>query len=137
MKININRLHRNAVKPIRATKGDAGADLTAVRMTLVGGRVICDTGLAFEIPEGYFGLLVPRSSCHKKDLTMPASLGVIDSGYRGSVQVVFKRHGSNIYNVGERVAQLIILPCELASFSFTEELSDSERGSNGFGHTGK
>ena len=135
MKIKTKKLHKNAVLPFRATDGDAGADLTAVRMTLDKSNVIYDTGISVEIPKGCFGLLTNRSSIYKYDLQI--NTGIIDSGYRGELKVIFKRNGTKIYDLGDKIAQLIILPYELANFVESNELSESERGIGGFGHTGK
>lgn len=96
MQINIKKLHQNAVIPTYAKPGDAGMDLTATSKSYdEHGNVVYGTGLAFEIPEGYVGLLFPRSSNTKKDLLLGNSVGVLDSGYRG--EVVFKFKPSVVY----------------------------------------
>ena len=140
MDIKIKKLHPNAKMPYRANPNDAGADLVAASLEFKkDGRIVYGTGLAFEIPKGYVGLLVPRSSCSKMDIQMPNSVGVIDSDYRGEVKVIFRATMSNpiTYNIGDRVAQLLIVPIELATFTEVGELSDTERGCGGFGSTGK
>lgn len=140
MNIKIKKLHPNAKMPYRANPTDAGADLVAASLEFKkDGRIVYGTGLAFEIPKGYVGLLVPRSSCSKMDIQMPNSIGVIDSDYRGEVKVIFRATMSNpiTYNIGDRVAQLLIVPIELATFTEVGELSDTERGCGGFGSTGK
>ena len=140
MNIKIKKLHPNAKMPFRANPTDAGADLVATSLDLKeDGRIVYGLGLAFEIPKGYVGLLIPRSSCSKMDLQMPNSIGVIDSDYRGEVKVIFRATMSNpiTYNIGDRVAQLLIVPIELATFTEVGELSDTERGCGGFGSTGK
>ena len=140
MNIKIKKLHPNAEMPQRANPTDAGADLVASSLEFKkDGRIVYGTGLAFEIPKGYVGILAPRSSCSKMDIQMPNSIGVIDSDYRGEVKVIFRATMSNpiTYNIGDRVAQLLIVPIELATFTEVGELSDTERGCGGFGSTGK
>lgn len=163
MNIKIKRLHLDAVVPSYAKPGDAGMDLTAVSKVYdKDGNVSYGTGLAFEIPEGYVGLLFPRSSNSKKDLLLSNSVGVLDSGYRGEVSFKFKPaafFGGNLetvgvdsetyeetflsptdlteYSVGERIGQIIILPYPQITFQEVEELSTTERGEGGFGSTGK
>ena len=89
--------------------------------------------------QGYFGLAVPRSSNSKKDLLLTNSVGVIDSGYRGEVIAVFKKtkYLAEAYKVGERFAQLVILPYPEIELEEAEELSVTERGTGGYGSTGK
>ena len=110
MKVKIKRLNENAVIPAYAHVTDAGLDLTATSKNIEGNRVIIyGTGLAVEIPEGYVGLIFPRSSNSKKNLLLTNSVGVIDSGYRGEIMgapaktcVCFIRKG---YLIGrERIA---------------------------------
>jgi dUTP pyrophosphatase len=92
-----------------------------------------------EIPKNYVGLIFPRSSVRNKDLILSNCVGVIDSGYRGEIQATFKKTDgldSIKYNIGDRGAQIIILPYPQVNFKEVEELSDTERGSGGFGSTG-
>jgi dUTP pyrophosphatase len=96
-------------------------------------------GIAMEIPKNYVGLIFPRSSVRNKDLILSNCVGVIDSGYRGEIQSTFKKTDgldSIKYNIGDRGAQIIILPYPQVNFKEVEELSDTERGSGGFGSTG-
>ena len=140
MNIKIKKLHPNAEMPYRANPTDAGADLVASSLELKkDGRIVYGTGLSFEIPKGFCGLLIPRSSCSKMDLRMPNSIGVIDSDYRGEVKAIFAASKSNpiTYDINDRVAQLLIVPIELATFTEVSELSETERGTDGFGSTGK
>lgn len=140
MKVKIKKLVENAVIPRYAKSGDAGLDLTATSIEQKGDKVIYHCGLAFEIPQGYVGLLFPRSSNANKDLLLTNSVGVIDSGYRGEVTAVFQKTRllhTDLYQVGERFAQLIILPYPQIEFEEVEELSTTERGANGYGSTGK
>ena len=91
MKVRIKKLDNNAVIPSYAVHGDAGMDLTATRKWFdESGNICYGTGLAFEIPEGYVGLVFPRSSCSKKQLVLANAVAVIDSGYRGEVVMKFK-----------------------------------------------
>lgn len=140
MKIRIKRLHPNSVIPRYAKHGDAGMDLTATSKSYdENNNVVYGTGLAVEIPEGYVGLVFPRSSICKKDLFLTNSVGVIDSGYRGEIMAKFK-HTDNLpveYRVGERIAQLIIIPHPYIEFELANELSESERGSGGYGSSGR
>jgi len=101
--------------------------------------VTYDTGLSMEIPEGYVGLLFPRSSISKTTLSLANSVGVIDSGYRGSIMFKFRYLGGKgnwFYNLGDRVGQIIIIPYPTVEFEEVEELSSTERGQGGFGSTG-
>ena len=91
LEVKIKKLHKDAVIPKYETVGSAGMDLTAVCKEYdVNGNICFDTGLSFEIPEGFVGLIFPRSSLSKKDLMLTNSVGVIDSDYRGSVSFKFK-----------------------------------------------
>lgn len=150
MKIKIKRLNELAVIPTIARKGDAGMDITTTsRHYDKDGNVVFGTGLAFEIPKGYVGFLFPRSSNAKKDLILTNSVGVVDSGYRGEVTFKFKpsaffsddeddsMFGFNTYEVGDRVGQIIIMPVPAFSFVEVDELSETERGTGGYGSSGR
>lgn len=140
MKVKIKKLVEDAVIPHYAKNGDAGLDLTATSIEQKGDKIIYHCGLAFEIPEGYFGLVFPRSCNAKKDLLLTNSVGIIDSGYRGEVTVVFYKTRllhTDLYNVGDRFAQLIILPYPKIEFEEVEVLSKTERGIRGYGSSGK
>lgn len=141
MEIKIKKIHPDAIIPVYAHgKEDACFDLTAVSRDIryACGVVKYDIGLAFEIPVGYVGLVFPRSSVSNKDLILSNSVGVIDSGYRGSVSAVFRIVSMmNIYEIGERVAQMMIIPVPHVEFEEVEELSESERKDGGYGSTGK
>ena len=127
-----------------AKDGDAGIDLTATSKSYENdGNVVYGTNRAFEIPEGYVGLLFPRSSNSKKDLLLSNSVGILDSGYRGEVMFKYKStiwDGSygygNSYQIEDRVGQLIILPYPKIQFEEVSELSETERGTGGYGSTG-
>lgn len=139
MKVKVKKLVENAVIPHYAKEGDAGLDLTATSVEIKDDKVTYGCGLAIEIPKGYVGLLFPRSSNSKKDLLLTNSVGVIDSGYRGEVTAVFKKieYLAKVYKVGERFVQLVILPYPEIELEEVEELSVTERGSKGYGSTGK
>ena len=144
MQIKVKKLVPEAVVPQYAKPGDAGLDLTAINMASdEHGNIVYGTGLAIEIPEGYVGLIFPRSSNSKTDLYLTNHVGVIDSGYRGEIMFKF-RPSTNIqldgyptvYQVGERVGQLIILPYPQIKLVESETLSETDRGEGGFGSTG-
>ena len=124
-------------------QGDAGIDLTATSKWYDEQCNVCyGTNRAFEIPQGYVGLLFPRSSNANKDLLLSNSVGVLDSGYRGEVMFKFKYNSSledrmKSYQVGDRIGQLIIIPYPTIEFVESEELSETERGSGSYGSTGK
>ena len=141
MKVRIKKLSENAVIPTYAKEGDAGMDLVATRIiSNTTFDVSYGTDLAMEIPNGFVGLVFPRSSIRKYELALSNSVGVIDSGYRGELQATFKKENgldSLAYKVGDRIAQIIIIPYPPIEFDEVAELSDTERGDGGFGSTGK
>ena len=142
MKVNFKKVNKKAVTPTYAKDGDAGLDITSIsREIVITGDyeyVEYRTGLAFEIPVGHVGLLFPRSSVSKKDMFLSNAVGVIDSGYRGEVTFRFKRLAwdSTLYNVGEKIGQLVIIPYPQIELELVKELSETERGENGYGSTG-
>jgi dUTP pyrophosphatase len=136
MKIKIKKLHPNAVIPKYMHQGDAGMDLYAVSVEIKNKYVEYKTGLSFEIPENYVMLVFPRSSITDKDLIMKNCVGVLDSGFRGELKLRFKKEGEDIYNAGERIAQILILPYPNIEFEESEKLSEGSRGQNGLGSTG-
>ena len=144
MKVKIKKLNENAVVPKYAKLGDAGMDFSATSRSFDDNEnIVYGTGLAVEIPEGYVGLLFPRSSNAKTDLYLTNHVGVIDSGYRGEIMFKFRKSNSNksygesrIYEIGDRVGQLIIIPYPAIEFEEVEELSSTERGTGGFGSSG-
>lgn len=144
VKIKIKKLVKESVIPKYAKNGDGAMDLTATSKWYDdNGNVCFGTGLAFEIPQGYVGLLFPRSSNAKKDLLLSNSVGVLDSGYRGEVMFKFKPSLNSEYRIvtdyeiGDRIGQLIIIPYPQIEFEEVYDLSDSERGKGGYGSTGK
>lgn len=141
VKVKVKKLDENAVIPKYSKIGDAGMDLTITReIENTTFSVSYGFGIAMEIPKGYVGLIFPRSSVRNTDLILSNCVGVIDSGYRGELQATFKKTSgldSIKYKVGERGAQIIILPYPQVSIIETDQLSDTERGDGGFGSTGK
>lgn len=140
MKIRVKKLHPEAVIPVYAKQGDAGLDLTAIseEWNEDNSMVTYGTGLAIEIPEGYVGLLFPRSSVCKTSLNLSNSVGVIDSGYRGEIMFKYRYlEEGMVYDVKDRVGQLLILPYPSIELEEAEELSSTERGEGGYGSTGK
>lgn len=137
MNIKIKKLHPNAVIPEYAKIGDAGLDLTAVDFESTGLHITYKTGLAIAIPEGFVGLLFPRSSVYKTGQYLTNSVGVIDSGYRGEIMLKFTRPAiDSQYKVGDRVGQLIIIPYPQIKFEEVKDLGSTDRGQGGFGSTG-
>ena len=125
--------------PKRANPTDAGADLMSTQDFEIypGEQKLVGTGVATKIPEGYAGFVFNRSSQGKKGITIPHSVGVIDADYRGEIKVLLKNIGEDPYKIqrGDRIAQLVIMPVLLPEF--TDIWNDTERGTGGFGSTGK
>ena len=136
LKVNIKKLHDNAILPRYAKSGDAGMDLYAVEAYEEDVWITYRTGLAVEIPVGYVGLLFPRSSVYKKNQRLANSVGVIDAGYRGEIMLKYSK-SDNQYSVGERVGQIIIMPHPQVEFVEVDDLSSTDRGEGGFGSTGE
>ena len=138
MQLKIKKLHQNAVIPKYAKEGDAGIDLTAVSCEFLDSEHIkYNFGLAIEIPKGYVGFVFPRSSCYKQRQILSNCVGVIDSGYRGEISAVMIGTSKERYKILDRVAQIVILPYPEIDFVEVDELSETERGTNGYGSTGK
>jgi dUTP pyrophosphatase len=143
MQVKIKRLTPNAVIPTYAKEGDAGMDLVATSViSETHTQITYGLGIALEIPEGFVGLIFPRSSIRKTRLQLSNSVGVIDSGYRGELQATFNKiittieNQKNDYKVGDRVAQIMIIPHPSIDFQEVEYLSNTQRGEGGFGSTG-
>ena len=142
IRCNFKRLTDNAVIPKYSKVGDAGLDLTATSMSINKElrQITYGTGIAIEIPKGFVGLVFPRSSIRNTVLSLTNSVGVIDSGYRGEIMATFKYPNSpdsDIYQVGERIVQLMVVPYPIIELIEVNELTDTERGEGGFGSTGK
>lgn len=143
MELKFKKLREDAVLPSYAHATDAGLDLANIGFTQEFDRsgklvLVYHTGLSVEIPEGYVGLLFCRSSIAERSLTMTNCVGVIDCGYTGEILVKFKISTDalpTIYKEGEKIAQLIVMPCPKMEPVVVEEIATSERGENGFGST--
>ena len=139
IELPIQRLHEDAVVPARAYVGDAGLDLAACERVELGPgeRAVVRTGLAVAIPDGYAGFVQPRSGlAARHGITIVNAPGLIDSGYRGEVQVVLlNTDGAETFAVepGMRIAQLVVLAVPELELLETDELPASERGIRGFG----
>lgn len=143
VEIAIRQLDPELPLPVFAHGGDAGVDLYARQNVVIppaGGRVLVPTGIAIAIPDGYVGLVVPRSGLAiKHGVTLVNTPGVIDSGYRDELQVVMINTDSTIsYPVkrGDRIAQLLIQRAEAVEWNVVDELDGKDRG-GGFGHSGR
>ena len=141
MKVKIKRNHSEAKIPTYAREGDAAMDLHAVsRKWDNHGNVVYDTGVSIEIPRGYAGLVFPRSSVSKTCLQLRNAVGIIDSGYRGNIILKFGQslhHHANPYDAGDRIGQIMIIPYPQIEIVEVEELTDTVRGTGGFGSTGE
>lgn len=152
MTLKFKLLNDKAVMPHKAHPTDAGYDLTATSKTYDNdGNIVYGTAIAAEIPEGCAGLLFPRSSIAKKDLALCNSVGVIDCHYRGEITAKFKptlnfsktpesaveMYPVRTYDVGDRIAQLVIVHLPTLEAIQADELTDTDRGEGGFGSTGK
>lgn len=139
IELPIRRLHHAAVVPEHAYAGDAGLDLAACERVELppGDRAVVGTGLSVAIPEGYAGFVQPRSGlAARHGITIVNAPGLIDSGYRGEVQVVLLNTDANepfTVEPGMRIAQLVVVPVPAVDVVEADELPGSERGSRGFG----
>jgi dUTP diphosphatase len=137
--VPVRRLRPDAHLPEQAYEGDAGMDLSACEAVTIepGERAVVPTGLAVEIPDGYAGFVQPRSGLAvRHGIGIVNSPGLIDSGYRGEIQVVLlntDREQRFTVEPGMRIAQLVIQPVAVARLVVVDELASSERGSSGFG----
>lgn len=138
LKIKFKKVSENAVIPKFARKGDAGMDIVATdKFEDEYGNICYKTGLSCEFSENYVGLLCPRGSVAKYGLILSDCVGVLDSGFRGEILIKFKKvGGGSVYNVGDRIAQLVFVELPKIEIEEVSILSDSERGSGSFGSTG-
>lgn len=167
--IKFKKLVPEATIPQKAHASDAGFDMVATKINQTDDYIEYETGIAAAIPEGYVGLLFPRSSNSKKDLLLANAVGVLDSSYRGDIKFRFKRvlmpviqevmvapptgdilvdaqntkqvpglayRDDHIYQVGDRIGQLIIMPYPEIQFIEVDELDITDRGTGGFGSSG-
>lgn len=142
MKVKIKKLNTNAEVPTRGSKEAAGYDLYSNSDVEIRpeGTIKVNTGIAMEIPKGYFGAIYARSGLATKEGLRPANcVGVIDSDYRGEI-IVAIHNDSNIVRVvekGERIAQIVIMPYLSVEFEEVDNLDETKRGNGGFGSTDK
>jgi len=145
LQIHFQKLNPNAITPLRATSGAAAFDLYLPRDTLIsvrkGERILAPTGIAIAIPDGYAGLILPRSgSAINAGITVLNSPGLIDSDYRGEVKIILVNHDNfndiTHFRGGDRLAQLLIIETVHVVLFETDTLPQTERGRNGFGSTG-
>ena len=141
--MKVKKLNEKAILPTYGSEFSAGADLYALTDETItvnpGETVLVHTGLAMEIPVGYGGFIYARSGLATKKALAPANkVGVIDADYRGEVMVALHNHSEKaaVIGNGERIAQLVIAPFYKVEFELADELSDTVRGSGGFGSTG-
>lgn len=152
MKVKFKKLTDKVVTPVYSSSQAAGIDFYAHTIRYVYEEskhnysldklkfIEYDTCIAVEIPEGYVGLIFPRSSISNKDLILSNSVGMIDSDYRGSIKFRFKKthmYGLEEYKVGDKVGQLLIVPYPKIELEEADDLSDTIRGSGGYGSTGR
>ena len=141
VRVDVTRDDPELALPVYARAGDAGLDLLAAAPVTPppGGRALVPTGLRVAIPEGYAGLVLPRSGLAlRAGVTVLNAPGLIDSGYRGEIGVLLINHGAAAVTLdrGERIAQLVIQPVARATLVEVRELDGSPRGTGGFGSTG-
>lgn len=141
VEIQIKRLHPEAKLPKYSKAGDAGMDLTCVSLIETDLYIEYKLGLSMQIPQGYAGFILPRSSLSNYHLVLANHVGLIDSGYRGEVTARFKKtnDGPNAkyYQVGDKICQLVIMPYPLVLIQEVTELEESDRGTGGYGSSGK
>lgn len=154
MNLNIQQLHKNAKVPTYANPGDACFDLYAAtvadkehigQIVYEGAPLVCGTGLAFEVPEGQVMLVFSRSGHgFKHDIRLANCVSIIDPPYRGEVIVKLTCDAPDDdvtppykVNIGDRIAQAMVIPVERVSFTVVDELSETERGTGGMGSSGK
>lgn len=142
MKLKIKKLTPSAETPTRGSDGAAGWDLYCTKIEIYNvNQLKASTGIAVEIPPGHVGLLFPRSSIVKTGMRLGNSVGVIDSDYRGEITAVFDvqtRYEAANYRIGDRIVQLVIVPyVEFDGIEVCEKLSRTERGTGGYGSTGR
>ena len=143
--VKIKKLVPEATIPKYAFKTDAGCDVIATSRKITHNFIEYGTGIAFDIPEGYYIEIFPRSSISKYNLLLCNSVGIIDEQYKGEIKFRFKRimhEGNlfkdfeNIYNIGDKIGQIILKQRPKINFIEVDELTESDRGASGYGSTG-
>lgn len=141
MKVKFKKLHPDAKYPRKAHTTDVGFDLSALTVKWDNETHIqtIGTGLAIEIPKNFVGLIFPRSSIYKTQCVLSNSVGLIDHGYSGEIVFKFYSGGDekSLYSIGDRIGQLLIIPYPQIELEEVNELNESERGTGGYGSTGK
>jgi len=140
MELLIQKLYEDSILPQFAHEGDAGMDLYVNRVISQSNtQITYGLGIAVKIPDNHVGLIFPRSSITTKTLMLKNCVGVIDSGYRGEIKFRFQKTNPSIdvlYNIGDKIGQIIILPYPHIDFVEVSELSNTNRGIGGYGSTG-
>lgn len=155
LQVKVKRLNTLATIPKAQKLGDVGLDITATSYKFIDGKHVYGTGLALEIPSGFYGMIACRSSISKYDLRLTNAVGIIDENYRGEIKFVFENRGMSldfnpvnfafgiflypkekIYKIGDRIGQLIVMKYPSVELVEADELSETERGSGGFGSSG-
>ena len=141
LEVKIKRIHDDALLPMQANLGDAGMDLYSIETALIpsGEAKLIRTGLQIELPKGTEAQIRPRSGLALKySVTVLNSPGTIDEGYRGEIGVIIINHGKETFIVEKsmRIAQMVIQTVPVVQLTEVNELSQSERGSSGFGSSG-
>lgn len=143
MELKVKKVRDNAILPTRGSEQAAGVDLYACipgsTTILPGATAMIPTGIACDFPEGYFGLMLPRSSVGaKRHLSLANTAGILDHDYNGEIMMAFKNEGTIYQTIepGERLAQMILLPYITYDIIETDTLTETERGEGGFGSTG-
>lgn len=143
MELKFKKRNKDVPTPKYSRDGDCALDLTAVSVSHTTKYVEYDTGIAVQIPEGYVGMVVPRSSVTNKDLMLKNSLGIIDTNFVGFISFRFKLADKHIgmfpdvYKVGERIGQLMIVPIPKLTMIEVDELAVTNRGDGAYGSSGK
>lgn len=138
--MDLQQLDFDLPVPRYAHPGDAGIDLYAAEDAIVTGEtVLIPTGVAVAVPDGHVGLVCPRSGLAAHGVTVANAPGVVDAGYRGELMVRLTTTSKNPYRVhrGDRIAQLLVVPILRPEVNVVVDLDDTERGTNGFGSTGR
>lgn len=139
IKVGFKRLHNKAEIPSKATQDSAGFDVYSPRRVVIeeGTPTVVKLGFAVEIPTGYCMRIIPRSGLASKGLTVANSPGLIDADYRGEVGVILQStSGIFGFDIGDRICQITFEKVVDAQFVIVDEISETERGEGGFGHTG-
>jgi dUTP pyrophosphatase len=137
IEVKVKKNFEDAILPKYSKEDDAAMDVFAQNMTRTEKYIEYGTGLSFELPKGYVMLIFPRSSVSNKDLMLKNSVGVLDAGYRGELKLRFQRSGEDVYNIGDKIGQIMVIERPEMILKLVDKLEDSARGDGGFGSTGK